>query len=43
MTGFSDILDRVYEMTAISNIVQEPSFLVMYLIAFILLYILFSQ
>ena len=39
MTGFSDILDRVYEMTAISNIVQEPSFLVMYLIAFILLYL----
>ena len=39
MNGFMEILDRVYEMTAVSNIVQEPSFLVMYLIAFILLYL----
>jgi len=39
MNGFTEILDRVYEMTAISNIVEEPSFLVMYLIAFGLLYL----
>lgn len=34
-----DILDRLYEMTAISNIAQNPSFLLMYLIAFGLLYL----
>ena len=39
MNGFTEILDRVYEMTAISNIIEEPSFLVMYLIAFVLLYL----
>ena len=39
MNGFTNILDKVYEMTAISNIVEEPSFLVMYLIAFGLLYL----
>lgn len=33
-----DILDRLYEMTAISNIAENPSFLLMYLIAFGLLY-----
>ena len=39
MEGFSNILDKVYQMTAISSIVEEPSFLVMYLIAFLLLYL----
>ena len=39
MNGFTEILDRVYEMTTISNIIEEPSFLVMYLIAFVLLYL----
>lgn len=34
-----DILDRLYEMTAISNIAENPSFLLMYLIAFVLLYL----
>lgn len=34
-----DILDRIYEMTAISNIAENPSFLLMYLIAFGLLYL----
>ena len=39
MEGIRDILDKVYEMTAFSDIVQEPSFLLMYLIAFGLLYL----
>lgn len=34
-----DILGRLYEMTAISNIAENPSFLLMYLIAFGLLYL----
>ena len=34
-----DILDRLYEMTAISDIAENPSFLLMYLIAFGLLYL----
>lgn len=34
-----DILDRLYEMTAISNIAENPSFLLMYFIAFGLLYL----
>ena len=34
-----DILDRLYEMTAISNIAENPSFLLMYIIAFGLLYL----
>ena len=34
-----DILDRLYEMTAISNIAENPSFLLLYLIAFGLLYL----
>lgn len=34
-----EILDRLYEMTAISNITENPSFLLMYLIAFGLLYL----
>ncbi len=34
-----DILIKLYEMTAISNIIEEPSFLIMYCLAFILLYL----
>ena len=39
MQGFGEILRNVYEMTAISNIVENPSFLIMYLLAFVLLYL----
>jgi oxaloacetate decarboxylase beta subunit len=39
MEGFSNILEKVYQMTAISSIIEEPSFLIMYLIAFVLLYL----
>lgn len=34
-----NIFERLYEMTAISNIVAEPQFLIMYALAFILLYL----
>lgn len=34
-----DIVERLYEMTAFSNIVADPRFLIMYAIAFILLYL----
>ena len=34
-----DIFGRLYEMTAFSNIVADPRFLIMYAIAFILLYL----
>ena len=39
MQGFSDILERLYEMTAISNLADTPAFLLMYFIAFVLLYL----
>ena len=39
MQGFSEILRNVYEMTAISNIVDNPAYLIMYLLAFLLLYL----
>ncbi len=39
MQGFSDILSRLYEMTAISNLADTPAFLLMYFIAFVLLYL----
>ena len=39
MNGFVEILDRLYQMTAISNIVDKPAYLLMYLIAFGLLYL----
>ncbi|MBQ0096513.1 MAG: sodium ion-translocating decarboxylase subunit beta [Bacteroidales bacterium] len=39
MQSFSEILERVYDMTAISNIAAEPTFLLMYAIAFGLLYL----
>ena len=34
-----DIFERLYDMTAFSNIIAEPQFLIMYAIAFILLYL----
>lgn len=34
-----DIFGRLYEMTAFSSIMAEPSFLIMYLLAFVLLYL----
>lgn len=34
-----DIFGRLYEMTAFGNIFAEPSFLIMYLLAFVLLYL----
>ena len=34
-----DILGKLYDMTAFSNIAEQPSFLVMYLLAFVLLYL----
>lgn len=37
--GFSDILRNIYDMTALSNIAAEPGFILMYLIAFVLLYL----
>ena len=39
MGGFTEIMRNVYEMTAISNIVDNPAFLIMYLLAFVLLYL----
>ncbi|GAB1359346.1 hypothetical protein MASR1M31_11290 [Porphyromonadaceae bacterium] len=33
-----EILENLYEMTALSNIIAEPQFLIMYAIAFVLLY-----
>jgi oxaloacetate decarboxylase beta subunit len=35
----NDIFDKLYNMTAFSNIIAEPQFLIMYAIAFILLYL----
>ena len=32
-----DIFAKLYDMTAFSNIIADPSFLIMYAIAFILL------
>ena len=34
-----DIFAKLYDMTAFSNIIADPSFLIMYAIAFILLYL----
>ena len=34
-----DIFGKLYDMTAFSNIIADPSFLVMYAIAFVLLYL----
>ena len=39
MTGISEILRRLYEMTALSDLIAAPSFLLMYLLAFVLLYL----
>lgn len=37
--SFSDIFRNIYDMTAISSIVADPGFIVMYLLAFVLLYL----
>lgn len=37
--GFSDILRNIYDMTALNSIGAEPGFILMYLIAFVLLYL----
>ena len=37
--GFSDILRSIYDMTAISSIAADPGFILMYLLAFVLLYL----
>ena len=34
-----DIFAKIYDMTAFSNIAEQPSFLIMYLLAFVLLYL----
>ena len=34
-----DIFQKLYEMTAFSNIAAEPQIIIMYIIAFILLYL----
>jgi len=39
MGDFSDILQKLYDMTAISSIVDNPAYLLMYLVAFVLLYL----
>ena len=35
----SEILEKIYQMTAISNIIDQPQFLIMYALAFLLLYL----
>ena len=35
----NEIFENLYEMTAFSNIIAEPQFLIMYAIAFVLLYL----
>ncbi len=37
--NFVDIINKIYEMTAISNIIADPSFLIMYALSFVLLYL----
>ena len=39
MDKILEALDKVYDMTAFSNIAENPLFLVMYLLAFTLLYL----
>lgn len=39
MEGFAGILEKLYDMTAISSIAANPSYLIMYLLAFVLLYL----
>ena len=34
-----EIFNNLYEMTAISNLIADPSYLIMYAIAFVLLYL----
>lgn len=37
--SFSDILRNIYDMTAIGSIAADPGFILMYLLAFVLLYL----
>jgi len=37
--GEESILEKIYEMTAISNLIDQPQFLIMYALAFLLLYL----
>ena len=37
--GEESILEKIYEMTAISNLIDHPQFLIMYALAFLLLYL----
>ena len=39
MDGFNGILDKIYSMTALSDIIADPSYLIMYALAFLLLYL----
>ena len=39
MNGFADIFRKLFDMTAFSNLVDDPSIVIMYLIAFGLLYL----
>lgn len=39
MDVITDILDKLYQMTAFSDIAADPTFLIMYLLAFVLLYL----
>lgn len=39
MNGIFDILGKVYDMTAIGAIIESPTFLIMYALAFVLLYL----
>ena len=34
-----EVLDRIYNMTALSNLIDQPQFLIMYALAFLLLYL----
>ena len=39
MNAIIEILDKLYDMTAFSAIADNPLFIVMYLLAFVLLYL----
>ena len=39
MEQLTDIFNKLYQMTAFSNIIADPSFLIMYALAFVLLYL----
>ena len=43
MEEILNILEKLYQMTAFSNIIADPSFLIMYALAFILLYLVTTE